>query len=1054
MFKTSLKNYFAPTSRDKGAELYSGHSLSAFFPSSTGMTMRVLDHTLYTVQFEQIADKLWRPSCKCLDFSSTGACRHIWAALLYVDSEVSKKPSVKLWLKGQKIEAKIVAWYAGPKKTSARSPQETVGAGRDREEWEFFVDAMNEAVEPEVAHGKKSAKTRQLALVLNAKRSRSLDRLVFNLYARAGANERYKKTTVNAIEAADFTNDRKLLEFFLDLEAAHGDPSYPRTSLELNNLIFPRDRMKDWLQELSDGQKLFASVLDVQNDKAARYVDRSGATLNYITEETSDETLRLDMEIVDNGGKLYVRKDEVLVLCAAFVLSGRTIMEIPTIDERGKHWLKFMEDGLSIEPHHRQNFLQKIESVIPVAAAEELTSNLELSTPKPTITFLKGEVENEMFCEGSIHFVYDDRHALVNRAAEDRWRQSLWNLPEIQRISPDHVSLSSQYFPEVAKEMIAAGWAIYLDKKMLALSTPRFTLKKSRNWLELTLKIDTLNLDLAAISRSIKQNNTIIELSDGSSHLIQPKAQRTLARLLALLQRKEDSLFLDPKQIPLIDQMLSDFQPDETSAALEEYRLNLKAAQSEGPRDVAPSTRFTGILRPYQAEGLNWLFKMTNLSFGVCLADEMGLGKTIQILALLDLRTEKGKASLIVMPRSLVGNWKAEIARFVPTMKVLDYSGPKREMDEDHFRSWDLVLTTYGVLLREDQALMNHAWQHVILDEAQAIKNNRSQTAQAAHRLNAEFRVALSGTPLENNSSELVSLFRFLNPSMLGPHTEKSLLDGSKDSEAFNQIARSLRPFLLRRKKEDVVLDLPSKIINTLTCEMSDAQKKTYVEYLVYYKKRIAEQIAREGFGKSKLLMIEALLRLRQICCHPALVKPEVKDAESAKLDILMEKLEEIQGSSDKVLIFSQFTSFLRLIENRLVEQGIVYEYLDGQTKDRTKRVKRFQEDPEIKVFLISLKAGGVGLNLTAARYAFIMDPWWNPAVEEQAMARAHRIGQDKQVIIYKVLVKDSIEEKILDLQMQKNDLVREFMDGDEEGVKEKNLLQSITPGDLELLMS
>ncbi|RYZ47498.1 MAG: DEAD/DEAH box helicase, partial [Proteobacteria bacterium] len=533
-----------------------------------------------------------------------------------------------------------------------------------------------------------------------------------------------------------------------------------------------------------------------------------------------------------------------------------------------------------------------------------------------------------------------------------------------------------------------------------------------------------------AITRSIKQSHTIIELSDGKSHLIQPKAQRTLQRLLSLLQRKNDSLVLDPRQLPLIDQMLSDFEAIEPSPVLDEYRKNLRAAQSAGSEDIAPSPHFKGKLRPYQNEGLNWLNKMTNLSFGVCLADEMGLGKTIQILALLDLRRQSDSASLIVMPRSLVGNWKAEIARFVPDMKVLDYSGPRRDADKDFFNSWDVVLTTYGVLLREDESLMNHAWQHVILDEAQAIKNSRSLTAQAAHRLSAQYRIALSGTPLENDSSELVSLFRFLNPAMLGPETEKALLDGSKDNEAFK------------------------KIINTLTCEMGDAQKKTYAEYLIFYKQKITEQIAREGFGKSKLLMIEALLRLRQICCHPRLVKADDKTTESAKLDILMEKLEEIQGSSDKVLIFSQFTSFLHLIEERLVEQSIVYEYLDGQTKDRTKRVKRFQDDPEIKVFLISLKAGGVGLNLTAARYAFIMDPWWNPAVEEQAMARAHRIGQDKQVIIYKVVVKDSIEEKILELQVQKNDLVREFMDGDESGVQEKNLLQRITPGDLELLMS
>ncbi|RYZ50188.1 MAG: SWIM zinc finger family protein, partial [Proteobacteria bacterium] len=538
MFKTSLKNYFAPTSRDKGGELYSAHAISAFFPTSTGMTMRVLDHTQHRVTFDQISEKIWRPDCQCLDFDSTGACRHVWAALLYVDSEVTKKPTVKVWLKGLKIEAKIVAWFSGAKKTlTQKSKDRGEAKGQVREEWEFFMDAMNEAVKPKASDSKKPAKSRQAALVLNPKRSRSLDRLVFNLYARSGPNDRFKKTTVNAIEAEEFLEDRKLLEFFLDLEAAHGDPSYPRTSLELNNLIFPRDRMKDWLKELSDGQRLFASVLDLQNDKAAQYIDRTKASLSYTTEELSGGGKLLDIEISEDGAKIFVRKDEVLVLCAAFVLSGRSIMQIPAIDDRGKHWLRFMEDGLSIPAETSDRFLQRVERILPSAKRFEPEPGMELPIPKPTLTFSKNEVENAVLCEGIIRFVYANESPLINRPAEDFWRRNLWDLPETQRLSPDHISISSSAFPDVAKELINQGWAVYLDTKTLTITTPRFGLKKARNWLELTLDIDSLDLDIGAITRSIKQSHTIIELSDGKSHLIQPKAQRTLQRLLSLLQR-------------------------------------------------------------------------------------------------------------------------------------------------------------------------------------------------------------------------------------------------------------------------------------------------------------------------------------------------------------------------------------------------------------------------------------------------------------------------------------------------------------------------------------
>lgn len=963
MFKTALKNYFSQSTRDKGAELYTAHAIRAFFPTHSGLTMRVIDSRDQRVRFEELSEKIWQADCPCVEFQATSACRHIWAAMLYLDSESSKKPSVKLWLKGLKVESKIVAWFAGVKKAKKHA------LPRDRAEWEFLVDAMNDSTILKPSHSKKRRVERKLALVLNPRRSRSLDRLVFNLYACAADESRFKKTTVNAVEAKDFPEDRALLEFFLDLEGAHGDPSYPRTSLELNNLIFPRERMKELIEELASGQKMFASLADLHNSKAADFMDKTSATLSYVAEKINDGSLSLEIDLSEYGWKIRFRKDEIQVLCSSFILSGRTIIQIPEIDGKGRHWLNFMEEKLIVPAEHANAFLTKLESIA-----------LDKNSAKQPATDV-------------------------------------------------------------------------LDSKALTTSTPRYSLKRNRDWLELTLTIDDLEIDLSSISRSIKRGKSIIELSDGRTHHMTPATQRTLERLLGLLQHQGESLVLDTKQLPLLDRMLSSLEAYAPSAVLAEYNESIRKAKNSVD-DITPSPRFIGQLRAYQTLGLNWLNNMTKLAFGVCLADEMGLGKTIQILALLDLRHKTDECSLIVMPRSLIGNWKAELLRFVPHLTVLDYSGTKRDSENIDFKNWDLVLTTYGVLLREDAPVVDQSWQHVVLDEAQAIKNPSSLTARAACRLKAKFRIALSGTPLENSSSELVSLFRFLNPGMIGPSTEKSLVEGKPGSEVYLEIARALRPFLLRRRKEDVVLDLPAKLIHTLFCEMSDSQRKVYAEYLIFYKSKIAEQIAKDGFGKSKLLMIEALLRLRQIACHPALVKADPVETESAKLDILMEKLEEIRGSPDKVLIFSQFTSFLSLIKDRLVEQGITHEYLDGQTRDRTERVKRFQEDPEIKVFLISLKSGGVGLNLTAARYAFIMDPWWNPAVEEQAMARAHRIGQEKQVIVYKVVVKDSIEEKILELQQEKSDLVRVFLDSNEGDLDTASILKNLTEQDLSLLIN
>jgi len=438
----------------------------------------------------------------------------------------------------------------------------------------------------------------------------------------------------------------------------------------------------------------------------------------------------------------------------------------------------------------------------------------------------------------------------------------------------------------------------------------------------------------------------------------------------------------------------------------------------------------------------------------------MGLGKTVQVLALLESRrtqrdsaASRGQAtghhpSLVVVPRSLVFNWRKEAERFAPSLRVLDHTRPGRARDAAAFEDEDVVLTTYGTLRRDVLLLKEARFDYLILDEAQAIKNAHTDSAKAARLLQADHRLALSGTPVENHIGELWSLFEFLNPGMLG---RASVLDPGGDGldEASRRfLARALRPFILRRTKEQVAKDLPAKTEQTLYCEMDPAQRRLCDELRDHYRASLLHRVAREGLEKSKIQVLEALLRLRQAACHPGLLDHERLSEPSAKLDVLLPRLQEVVAEGHKALVFSQFTSFLAIVRERIEAAGLAYAYLDGQTREREERVRRFQEDPACRVFLVSLKAGGLGLNLTAAQYVFLLDPWWNPAVEAQAVDRTHRIGQTRQVFAYRLVVRDSIEEKVLSLQESKRALADAIIGAD------NSLIRDLGHEDLELLLS
>jgi hypothetical protein len=466
-----------------------------------------------------------------------------------------------------------------------------------------------------------------------------------------------------------------------------------------------------------------------------------------------------------------------------------------------------------------------------------------------------------------------------------------------------------------------------------------------------------------------------------------------------------------------------------------------------------PST-FQGSLRPYQHAGYNWLRFLNEYQFGGCLADDMGLGKTVQTLALLAYEKQEnpGFASLLVMPTSLIYNWELEARKFTPELKIFVYSGAQRIKDPWKFRGYDVILTSYGIVRLDIDALKEFYFNYVILDESQAIKNPSSNIASAVNLLKSKRRLILTGTPVENGTMDLWSQMNFVNPGLLGNQTNfknQYLLPIEKENnkKRATRLHSMIKPFILRRLKSQVAKDLPEKVINIKYSEMTEGQEKIYEEVKAIYREKILGEFESLSRGRQQFVLLRGLTQLRQIANHPKLVREDYKDG-SGKLEDIKYMLEETISEGHKVLVFSQFVRHLTIIREFLDKETISYAYLDGATKDRQAQVEKFQNEEGVRVFLISLKAGGVGLNLTKAEYVFLLDPWWNPAVEAQAIDRAHRIGQENKVIIYKFITKDSVEEKILALQERKLALAEELISNEE------SFMKSLDSNDIRALLT
>lgn len=577
------------------------------------------------------------------------------------------------------------------------------------------------------------------------------------------------------------------------------------------------------------------------------------------------------------------------------------------------------------------------------------------------------------------------------------------------------------------------------------------------DWFDAKVEIEfgEQRVGIDEIKTALVNKQSFVHLNDGTLGILPDEWLKRYSLLFKVGDGRSNQLRLSKYHMSVIDELYENRDEKELSFELDEKYERLKEFKSI-PQTAAPAHLQT-ILRPYQTSGFQWLNYLNDVGWGGILADDMGLGKTIQALSMLHHYKEVNGSllAIVVCPTTLIYNWKNEVEKFTPSLNWHIHHGSIRTRDVDELKKHNIIITTYGTLRSDIQVLLKLNFDYVVLDESQAIKNPASKVTRAASLLNAKNRLCMSGTPLQNNTFDIFAQMNFLNPGLLGNmeffrNEFATPIDKFGEQEQKEHLRKLLFPFILRRTKEQVAKDLPEKTETILFCEMETEQRKVYEAYRNSYREKILGTIDQQGIGKSQLTILQGLMKLRQICDSPAILNEEEKyPNHSIKLDELAREIEENIGDH-KALIFSQFLGMLALIKKKLIKDNIPFEYFDGSTSapDREKAIQNFQNNDECRVFLISLKAGGVGLNLTAADYVYIVDPWWNPAVEQQAIDRTHRIGQTKNIFAYRMICVDTIEDKILQLQEKKKKLASELIADDASFVK------ALSKSDVEYLFS
>ncbi|HLP55153.1 MAG TPA: SNF2-related protein [Fluviicola sp.] len=735
----------------------------------------------------------------------------------------------------------------------------------------------------------------------------------------------------------------------------------------------------------------------------------------------------------------------------------------------------------------RQDFLAPLESKVSVRysfikpAPLKLVEQTGLNTIREKVVFLTdsenfvlitpalkyGDVEIPVLSNRQL-YTLDQTGAAFSIERNEREEQDF--LHEILRTHPDFPEQEgNEFFYLHKQEFLHEGWFLdafehwnSLGYSILGFSTLRNNNLNSNkmkvatrisseiDWFDTKVKVSfgDQTVTLKQIQKSINNKTRYVKLGDGTMGILPQEWMERFAAYFRTGEIADDRIRIPKSLYAQVDELFDEeVLSEEVMRELQFYKE--KVAQFEQIEQVDPPEDLQTELRDYQKQGLNWLNFLDEFGFGGCLADDMGLGKTVQVLAFILSQKEKRghHTNLIVVPTSLIFNWIAEVEKFAPSLKVMTIHGANRVKNTDSFSQFDIILTTYGTLLSDITFMKKYRFQAIFLDESQAIKNPESKRYKAVRLLQAQNRIVLTGTPIENNTFDLYAQLSFAVPGLLGSpklfndHYAMPI-DKFKDSARAKELQRKINPFLLRRTKKQVAHELPEKTEMVVYCEMGAEQRKVYDTYKAEFQRFLAG-LDEADYANGNMHILAGLTKLRQICNSPALLSDqEYYGDESAKLTELMEQITS-KSVNHKILVFSQFVGMLELIRAELDKLEIPFAYLTGKTKDRAAQVERFQSEEDVRVFLISLKAGGTGLNLTEADYVYIVDPWWNPAAENQAIDRSYRIGQKKNVMAIRLICPDTIEEKILRLQETKRELVNDLIHTD------TTVLKSLSKQDL-----
>jgi superfamily II DNA or RNA helicase len=1023
-------------------------------------------------------------SCECPYYTDRAEiCKHIWAALLEADRRGL------LGAEQVSSTATLEPEYRPPAGPPSAGAHGSAKASLKTPVWERFLNELQQdAMAAERARPAPRFSNGEIVYSIDVRGTLNGYGTVLNVLFRQrrknGSWSKPRPASATPSEAEHLANptDREILSLLLGAGnpwtyGATYEPGFSRSRYVLNgpleDVILPKIAQsgRGGLDRIGDEEGFFPFSWD----------DGPPWRFDVQISSNGSDSITVDGRFVRNGEWLELR-EPVLLLSRGFLFTRHTVARLDVEDGFG--WVARLRafGPISMPSAHSDALVETIarSGLDPHAVPSELRYDVVEGTPRPRVRVGRPERQNpyalRQDLRATVQFDYDGavvegpagaaaydranrrlirRDRAAEQAAIDRLHELGFRYTWSHFESRQLLGISPEQFPRVVHSLVQEGWRVEAEGRPFrqALSL-RLEVSSGIDWFDLHGAVDFgdgRSAPFPQLLAAVARGEDVVVLDDGSVGLLPEEWLRRYAAIAGLGSADGDSIRFGRSQVALLDALLAAQPAISYDETFERVRAELRGFGGIQPED--PPRSFRGTLREYQREALGWFSFLRRFQFGGCLADDMGLGKTVMVLALLDARRQAGasaerRPSIVVVPRSLVFNWRDEAARFSPKLKIADYTGTQR--DPASLADADLVLTTYGTLRRDAARLNAIEFDYAILDEAQAIKNAATASAKAARLLRARHRLALSGTPIENHLGELWSLFEFLNPGLLGSAKafQRASSARTKGDDNLDWLTRALRPFMLRRTKEQVAPELPRRTEQTLQCELEPAQRRHYDELRAHYRQTLLARIARDGVNRSKMQILEALLRLRQAACHSGLIDPARAHEPSAKFELLIPRLLEVIEEGHKALVFSQFTSLLGLLRPRLEDLHIPYEYLDGRTRDRAARVERFQSDPECRLFLISLKAGGLGLNLTAAEYVFLLDPWWNPAVEAQAIDRAHRIGQSRHVFAYRLLARDTVEEKVAELQQSKRDLADAILKAD------AGLIRSLKAEDLEMLLS